>query len=121
MKKEWADKWIIALRSGEYQQGKGRLRTLKGGFCVLGVLCHIAGEVPTPGHEHSELGTVYLYGPEAESAVLPERVMMKTGMHSNRGYMSDKSMGVLSLSAMNDGGQSFGTMASFIEANWEQL
>ena len=37
--------WLAALRSGEYQQGKGALRrTIQGEekFCCLGVLCELA-------------------------------------------------------------------------------
>lgn len=32
--------WLAALRSGEYEQAKGYLRT-SGGFCCLGVLCDV--------------------------------------------------------------------------------
>lgn len=41
MKKELKDKWIAALRSGEYKQGKARLKTDDGGYCCLGVLADI--------------------------------------------------------------------------------
>jgi hypothetical protein len=34
------EEWIVALRSGKYQQAKDRLRT-DGGYCCLGVLCDI--------------------------------------------------------------------------------
>ncbi len=34
-------KWVEALRSGEYKQGIGLLRDCDGGFCCLGVLCHV--------------------------------------------------------------------------------
>ncbi len=38
-------KWVAALRSGEYTQGKGKLRINRDGgetlFCCLGVLCNI--------------------------------------------------------------------------------
>ena len=36
-------KWLEALRSGYYEQGKGRLRT-ETGFCCLGVLCDLYAE-----------------------------------------------------------------------------
>ena len=40
MKKEIKDRWVEALRSGDYQQGE---RALKEGenFCCLGVLCDL--------------------------------------------------------------------------------
>jgi hypothetical protein len=36
------EKWVAALRSGEYQQAGGKLRTNWGGFCCLGVACELA-------------------------------------------------------------------------------
>lgn len=42
MKQEVKEKWLTALRSGEYTQGKGRLRSLDDKFCCLGVLCDLA-------------------------------------------------------------------------------
>jgi hypothetical protein len=41
MKAELKQKWIAALRSGEYKQGKGVLRTTEDRFCCLGVLCNL--------------------------------------------------------------------------------
>lgn len=34
-------KWLHALRSGEYRQGRYRLKGEGGGFCCLGVLCDV--------------------------------------------------------------------------------
>jgi hypothetical protein len=38
-------KWVEALRSGEYEQGTGRLKTRDGSYCCLGVACDISGLV----------------------------------------------------------------------------
>ena len=35
-------KWLEALRSGRYKQGRHVLKTKSGSFCCLGVLCHLA-------------------------------------------------------------------------------
>lgn len=43
MSKENIRKWVDALRSGEYEQATGQLRTNKG-FCCLGVACDLYGE-----------------------------------------------------------------------------
>lgn len=40
MDKELKEKWIKALRSGEYKQGKDCLRS-NDNYCCLGVLCDI--------------------------------------------------------------------------------
>lgn len=42
--------WIAALRSGEYRQGKGCLKTTDGAYCCLGVLCQIAGILDDDGN-----------------------------------------------------------------------
>lgn len=36
--------WVQALRSGSYEQGRGRLASQDGKFCCLGVLCEVAVE-----------------------------------------------------------------------------
>lgn len=38
--KKQFDKWIQALRSGKFKQGKGRLES-SGGYCCLGVACKV--------------------------------------------------------------------------------
>ncbi len=43
MEKELKDKWVAALRSGEYRQGKYELYDRDESFCCLGVLCAVAG------------------------------------------------------------------------------
>lgn len=48
-------KWLDSLRSGEYQQGKGKLQTGEG-FCCLGVLEHcIEGRVEEKENEDGVL------------------------------------------------------------------
>ena len=42
MKPEVKKKWINALRSGEYYQGREMLKDEEGAFCTLGVLVDIA-------------------------------------------------------------------------------
>lgn len=39
----WKKKWVEALRSGEYKQGKDFLR-VNDTFCCLGVLCDLVGK-----------------------------------------------------------------------------
>lgn len=41
MNKEVIKKWVDALRSGEYIQGRGALRSIHNRFCCLGVLCDL--------------------------------------------------------------------------------
>lgn len=41
MNPEWKAKWIEALRSGKFRQGRGDLCSDDGAMCCLGVLRHI--------------------------------------------------------------------------------
>lgn len=42
--KAFADKWLTALRSGEYKQGQSALHSSKDNtYCCLGVACHLLG------------------------------------------------------------------------------
>lgn len=54
MKPALKEKWIKALRSGRYRQGKN---TLKEGryYCCLGVLCTVAGAKWKPNREGMEI------------------------------------------------------------------
>lgn len=52
MDKELKKRWVAALRSGEYNQGRYTLRS-RDGFCCMGVLCDLIDpegwEEPVPG------------------------------------------------------------------------
>jgi hypothetical protein len=45
MDKEWKDKWVAALRSGDYKQGTYQLINDNNEYCCLGVLCRLADGV----------------------------------------------------------------------------
>lgn len=85
--------WTAALRSGEYQQAKGYLRT-DDGYCCLGVLCDIAvknGVIPEPKRVDNVAADsvlsnddlpVYFYGGDSDSSylTLPEAVQHWAGL-----------------------------------------
>lgn len=98
MKKEIADKWVAALRSGDYKQGEGTLRFTNDGtketsFCCLGVLCDISGlgkfEEQFTGYSHYAVtlpdGAVY-----SSSGDLPKPVIKWAGMKSSDGQIDEK-------------------------------
>lgn len=64
MRKEDADKWLKALRSGDYKQGMGYLKSQDNEFCCLGVL------------EHSLTGAVEMKY-SSESLLLPTTDWLK--------------------------------------------
>lgn len=41
MNPEYKAKWVAALRSGKYEQGRAALHKEGGGMCCLGVLCDV--------------------------------------------------------------------------------
>ena len=104
MKKDIADKWVAALRSGEYKQAYGRLK--KGdAYCCLGVLCDVLGREFSNGEC------------EGIGAYLPESVVKEAGMSSRNGLL----FATKSLADMNDNGMSFNFIADVIENYWEEL
>lgn len=119
MKAEIKQKWLEALRSGQYQQGKGVLRDSLDRFCCLGVLCDIvdksrwgaAYDVDTSiaGRDVEISAHPYAGDEDDVNAVsLPSSLREQVGLH-----VAD----VSALIEMNDSGRRFETIAKHIEAN----
>ena len=120
MDKALKAKWLEALRSGRYKQGKFRLRNNRDEFCCLGVLCDISGEgewthtcdISGEGewtHTRCKGYSYWKEGKEADVNVLPLFV-------SNFANLTDVEEEVLI--DKNDGdGLSFKEIADWIEEN----
>ena len=81
MKSDVKEAWLEALRSGEYEQGRGVLQNSEGKFCCLGVLCDLAvkaGVIPPP--ETDEDPGVYHYGKDRDFALPPNEVLAWAGL-----------------------------------------
>ncbi len=92
--------WIEALRSGNYQQGTGRLK-LENRYCCLGVACDISGSVEW---DRDDLA---IPSPPCNSYI-PEGVAESLNLHTNA---QD------SLVKLNDhDARSFEAIATYIEA-----
>ena len=133
MKKEIADQWVAALRSGRYSQGDGALskeddfgRT----FCCLGVLCDLSrasgvGE----WFDRDVLGLFSFECNNQKSHALdvpPEPVQQWAGLSGGNPEVpgtgdTDAGRSPLSLAELNDGGRSFAEIADLIEKHWESL
>jgi hypothetical protein len=76
IKKRWTD----ALRSGEYEQGKGGLR--ENTYCCLGVLCEIAREDGIGDWDERSEATGYAFSctEDSDGAHLPEEVWRWAGI-----------------------------------------
>lgn len=91
-------RWVAALRSGEYRQGKSLLRDSEDRFCCLGVLADLVDP-------HAwRMGQRWMWGTSGD-VFLPADVLALY------------SQGVLS--RWNDGGQTFSEIAELIERDPE--
>lgn len=122
MKKQVMKKWVTALRSGKYKQGKEYLCD-DGKYCCLGVLCDIYNKERVKSKKRSiieeDKDANYIRF-DGQWEVLPESVMEWAGMESATGALSLRDIDT-SLAEMNDNGKKFSTLANTIEKHYEQL
>jgi hypothetical protein len=102
MKTEIKTKWVEALRSGKYVQGKGMLRFKDNNFCCLGVLCDIVDS----SRWVFTRGTADCYGYDGCHTILPGNIARST-------EFPDGHKGTLI--HMNDTGVPFSEIANYIE------
>jgi hypothetical protein len=107
MKKEWADKWISALKSGKFKQSFGVLSNNEG-YCCLGVLCKIVDDNRRfkPHETHPDRNTMSIVGLKNMGGYFGD----------NEDIDKDKY-----LTNLNDSGKTFEEIAEIIENNWEAL
>ena len=122
MKKQVMKKWVTALRSGKYKQGKEYLCD-NGKYCCLGVLCDIYNKERVKSKKRSIVeeykSTSYLHF-DGSWDVLPECVMEWAGMGSATGALSLKDIDT-SLAELNDNGKKFSTLANTIEKHYDKI
>lgn len=112
MKKNIAQKWVKALRSGKYKQGADALYA-NGKHCCLGVLCAIS---PWKNN-YTKMKSC---GGDYMNSVLPEKVMEWSDMYDKDGG-SRSCRFQTNLTSMNDDGKSFEYIANYIEENYKDL
>lgn len=117
MKKEIADKWVAALRSGKFKKTTDNLHT-NYGYCCLGVLCELSpffwdedDKFPWP---RVMLG---------KTTTLPEEVMEWAGMKSGCGLiiLPDGKVQTPLTVANDDYRWDFNKIADHIEKYWKYL
>lgn len=90
MNVEIGRRWVEALRSGEYEQARDKLRdsvgTDKDGFCCLGVLCDLYDENGWDGHVYVARSED---GEDREPSQLPEAVAQWAGLDSTNPRLDD--------------------------------
>ena len=122
-------KWIDALRSGKYEQGSEKLRTVTG-YCCLGVLCDLYSQEHNTqwefrgDEEINPQSQDYWYFDEY-SEFLPESVMNWAELKSHNPTVrvdveddedEDNWSYTDQLSDVNDSGYDFSQIANIIEA-----
>lgn len=119
MNKEVKQKWISALRSGEYKQGTGRLKR-EDEYCCLGVLCdlYIKEHKNEVSWEEKRLTGYYFRGQQAEYGFhLPPEVITWAGITSDNPNVHYECK-CSPLTKLNDRQVNFNTISELIE---EQL
>lgn len=117
MNQEVKTKWLEALRSGDYEQAKGSLKTTSGKFCCLGVLCDLYhketgnGEWNVDGKKES-----FSVGYDVRIGILPKAVCHWAELDSPNPRIDDAREE--SLAELNDLGLTFLEITDLIE---EQL
>jgi hypothetical protein len=112
MKKEVAEKWVKALRSGDYKQGRGSLKG-RGRYCCLGVLCDLSEQGVFVRGEYRKSKESLLYSDKEAPGFVRTWAAMKRSANEL-------------LIRKNDGSDkikkhSFVEIANFIEKNWKKL
>ena len=125
MKKEIKDKWIKALRSGEFTQGKGFLEK-KGRYCALGVLSLLSlGEGQCTWNQQGEVGRY-----DNKRFTLSHNTMVWAGIGQKEERFLEPGAGRLEFSykgkltsilELNDMGLTFMALAKIIEKHWEKF
>lgn len=109
--------WVEALRSGKYEQGREYL-CADGLYCCLGVACEVMREHEGPKSLKLVLPSPVEYGQTCEMALAPSEVMSWLGLAYPDGrYQGDRPGESSSLTAENDDGKNFVTIAAIIESN----
>lgn len=109
------EKWIAALRSGEYKQGRAALKVNNEGnigYCCLGVLCQIAVEENILPPPFISVGLGRVYG--GETNYLPRMVQDWAGVDRDPMFLSVR------LSVANDNGTTFPEIADLIQGEVNQ-
>ena len=115
MKPEIKKLWVEALKSGEFKQDTGGLRTDKG-YCCLGVLCELHRQSVTPTADGWKGGKWLRY--DGEVLYLPPSVMEWAGIKDSNPIINpDPDSNYKNAASYNDNGATFKTIAKLIKKN----
>lgn len=104
---EFQEKWLQALESGEYTQGRGELRSATNSYCCLGVACDLYDS-----NAWVKINNWWYYDYSSD-LIEPE-----TGVGSTL-RLRDKMAKVLAVK--NDSGHTFTEIAAYIRAHESEV
>lgn len=121
------DEWIKALRSGQYQQGCGLLRSPDDKYCCLGVLLQLEGKefckyddgsyFVRTNDSRNRTGSSYV-GEEVTTLGFPGVLPITPALINPHGV--EVSTGMYELASLNDLGIPFNVIADIIEYCFNQ-
>ena len=114
---ENAKKWVAALRSGKYRQGRGAL-CRDDSFCCLGVACDVY-QKEVGGMQVRQVANMVQFN--GETGVLPKVVRLWLGTFDENPDLVGADTNTCPLAARNDRGESFESLADLIEKNAESV
>lgn len=130
MNPEIKREWLEALRSDNYAQGQGELRSANNDFCCLGVLCDLAERAGVVRSERASTQGKYINAippnfytysagsDDRSSGGLPIAVQKWSGVDSASGMFYNSRDESDNLADVNDGGASFAEIADLIEKHF---
>ena len=110
MNEQVKQKWLSALRSGDYKQTQNYLYA-DNGFCCLGVLCDLYGKEHNVEWNFDEDGDYYRF--QNNQSSLPRPVVEWAGVEDCDPYIDG-----VTLSELNDNGSTFNKIADIIEEHF---
>lgn len=113
MNQEIKAKWVAALRSGEYEQGRNYLKGAEG-YCCLGVLCDLYAKETGDGGFVEEGNNIFVFRSgvcTGEISYPPSVVQLWAGLNGCNPRLIKGS----NLSGLNDQGVPFYEIADLIE------
>ena len=112
MNEQVKEKWVNALRSGEYQQTQLYLHK-EDGFCCLGVLCDLYIKENNVEWEINGDEDSNYYKFQGNAASLPSSVIEWAGVEDH-----NPAIGFIPLAVLNDRGSTFNEIADVIEEHF---
>ena len=116
MNQEIKELWIKALRSGKYKQTTGKLKSIEGSYCCLGVLCDLYTEKTGIGKwKENTYHTRFDFDDNNcnVEGLLPKNVMLWANLDHSDPILKNGRY----ISFINDRGATFEEISNFIETD----